>query len=414
MKSREELRAPYWERLRREVGDDITDALRDFYELYTDELIDWFAGIYDVNIGGYYYSNSARDNEGFLPDAESTCQALGFWNDSGMSAECGGGFAGAVPEWMGEDICRFISSLQDADGFFYHPQWGKDISISRRARDLNWCVRILNSFGKAPEYPTIFDTPQSESGESQTLIPEHLSSPEKFDEYLVSLNLNQYSYSKGSELSSQIAQIQARGLDGQLIAFLNATQHPETGLWHDEANYYGVNGLMKLSGIYVSTGNLIPNAMNAAASAADAIISDEPTTSVVCLWNTWVAVSRVCAGLRKSGGEIGARQAEEIVKMMRERGVACIKKSKEKLAPFKKADGAFSYKPDSSSPTSQGVPVAIKGTPEGDVNATVIASSLMLNSIYNALNVPNDARVPMFFECDRRRYVELLNKKHRA
>ena len=408
------MRAPYWERLRREVGEDITDALRDFYTLYTDELIDWFAGIYDVNIGGYYYSESARDNEGFLPDAESTCQALGFWNDSGMSAECGGGFAGAVPEWMGEDICRFISSLQDADGFFYHPQWGKDISISRRARDLNWCVRILNSFGKAPEYPTIFDTPQSESGESQTLIPEHLSSPEKFDEYLVSLNLNQYSYSKGSELSSQIAQIQARGLDGQLIAFLNAAQHPETGLWHDEANYYGVNGLMKLSGIYVSTGNLIPNAMNAAASAADAIISDEPTTSVVCLWNTWVAVSRVCAGLRKSGGEIGARQAEEIVKMMRERGVACIKKSKEKLAPFKKADGAFSYKPDSSSPTSQGVPVAIKGTPEGDVNATVIASSLMLNSIYNALNVPNDARVPMFFECDRRRYVELLNKKHRA
>jgi hypothetical protein len=91
--------------------------------------------------------------------------------------------------------------------------------------------------------------------------------------------------------------------------------------------------------------------------------------------------------------------------------VACIKKSKEKLAPFKKADGAFSYKPDSSSPTSQGVPVAVKGSAEGDVNATVIASSLMLNSIYNALNVPNDARVPMFFECDRQRYVELLNKK---
>lgn len=409
--SREELRMPYWEKLRREVGEDITDALRDFYTLYTDELIDWFAGLYDIKTGGYYYSNSARDNEGFFPDAESTCQALGFWSDSGLCAEVGGGFAQGVPEWMGEDLCRFISSLQDPDGYFYHPQWGKDISISRRARDLNWCTRILSRFGKSTKYPTIFDAPASDAADTQTLIPEHLTGPEKFNEYLVSLNLNQYSYHKGSELSSQTDQIQARGLDGQLIAFLNAAQHPETGLWHDEANYYGVNGLMKLSGIYVSTGNLIPNALNAAGSAADAIISDEPTTSIVCLWNTWVAVSRVCAGLRKSGGEIGASQAEEIVKMMRERGVACIKKSKEKLAPFKKADGAFSYKPDSSSPTSQGVPVAIKGTPEGDVNATVIASSLMLNSIYDALNVPKDARVPMFFECDRQRYVELLNKK---
>ena len=409
--SREELRMPYWERLRREVGEDITDALRDFYTLYTDELIDWFAGLYDIKTGGYYYSNSARDNEGFFPDAESTCQALGFWSDSGLCAEVGGSFAGGVPEWMGEDICRFISSLQDPDGYFYHPQWGKDIGISRRARDLNWCTRILSRFGKSTKYPTIFDAPTNDEKDAATLIPEHLKGAEEFKKYLVSLNLNQYSYNKGSELSSQTDQIQARGLDGQLIAFLNATQHPETGLWHDEANYYGVNGLMKLSGIYVSTGNLIPNAMNAAASAADAIISDEPTTSVVCLWNTWVAVSRVCAGLRKSGGEIGAHQAEEIVKMMRERGVACIKKSKEKLAPFKKADGAFSYKPDSSSPTSQGVPVAIKGTPEGDVNATVIASSLMLNSIYDALNVPKDARVPMFFECDRQRYVELLNKK---
>ena len=409
--SREELRTPYWERLRREVGEDITDALRDFYTLYTDELIDWFAGLYDIKTGGYYYSNSARDNEGFFPDAESTCQALGFWSDSGLCAEVGGSFAGGVPEWMGEDICRFISSLQDPDGYFYHPQWGKDIGISRRARDLNWCTRILSRFGKSTKYPTIFDAPTNDEKDAATLIPQHLKGAEEFKEYLVSLNLNQYSYNKGSELSSQTDQIQARGLDGQLIAFLNATQHPETGLWHDEANYYGVNGLMKLSGIYVSTGNLIPNAMNAAASAADAIISDEPTTSIVCLWNTWVAVSRVCAGLRKSGGEIGARQAEEIVKMMRERGVACIKKSKEKLAPFKKADGAFSYKPDSSSPTSQGVPVAIKGTPEGDVNATVIASSLMLNSIYDALNVPKDARVPMFFECDRQRYVELLNKK---
>ncbi len=402
-----ENRAPYWEALEQELGSDTVTALRELYGLYTSEMVDWFAGLYDVNVGGYYYSESARDTEGFLPDAESTTQALGFWRDSGMSAQ--GGYAAAVPEWMGRDICAFVDSLQDPDGYFYHPQWGKNISISRRARDFNWCCGMLESFGKSPRFSTILDG--EAEGSSKTLIPEHLTTAEAFGEYLLSLNIPERSYHKGSELSSQIPQIKARGLDGQLIEFLNSLQHPDTGIWHGTTDYYGVNGLMKISGIYSSAGKLLPNAEAAANTAIAAITSDEPANSVVCIWNTWIAVNRVCIAILAAGGEEGAVQAARIAERMRAMAPYCIRRTYEKLVPFRKSGSSFSYNTGHSCPTSQGVPAAVKGSAEGDVNATVIASSLMINVIYEVLAVPKEMRVPMFFEEDRKRYVDLLNKK---
>ena len=75
------------EKVSGEQGDRIAEAIRDMYTLYKPEMIDWFAGLYDVEVGGYYYSNGARDNEkisyqgkvyDLRPDTESTEQALRF------------------------------------------------------------------------------------------------------------------------------------------------------------------------------------------------------------------------------------------------------------------------------------------------------------------------------------------------
>ena len=82
-----------WEAIKNRVGgksgEAIVDALKDLYTIYGEELIDWYAGLYDPKIGGYYYSNSARDNESYagvtlLPDLESTYQVLSFLSKSGM------------------------------------------------------------------------------------------------------------------------------------------------------------------------------------------------------------------------------------------------------------------------------------------------------------------------------------------
>ena len=401
-----------------ELGCEITDALAELYSIYTSDTVDWLAGLYDPEIGGFYYSVSARDNEKvvhkdkeylLLPDAESTKQALSFIEASGMLEGVSGGCAEILPEKMKAQILRFAKGLQDEDGYFYHPQWGKDIGVARRARDLNWCTRIISMFGDEPRYPTIFDK-KTGTTSAQTLIPEHLSSPEKFGEYLIELNIPERSYNAGNTLSAQLGQISACGLVPQLMEYLNGTQHAETGLWHGVADYYGVNGLMKLSGVYSGAKMVLPHSLEAARSAFDAIISDESINSVVSLWNTWEAITRIVGNLRKNGGEDGERMASEIFKDMRERAPEAIRRSKEKIEVFKKADGGFSYKPDYASPTSQGMPVCIPYLPEGDVNATVISVPFLIKSIYAALDL-GELAVPLYGKAERERFLKLINGK---
>ena len=398
-----------------ELGVEIAEALAELYSIYTPDTVEWLANLYDPKIGGFYYSNSARDNESvihnekeykLLPDAESTRQALNFIDTSGMGDGTENGYVNIIPDWMKAQVASFIKGLQDPDGYFYHEQWGKEIGISRRARDLNWCTRILGALGERTNYPTIFNKKSGETT-SETLIPEHLSSPEKFAEYLKELNLAEYSYKGGNALSSQAAQIRACGLSDQMMEYLNSMQHADTGLWHHTANYYGVNGLMKISGVYEGSHMVLPNSVAAAESAFDAIISEEPIDAVVSLWNTWEAITRIVDNLRKNGGEEGERTAQEIYAKMRARAPEAIRRSKEKIEKFKKADGGFSYKPAFASPTSQGVPVCIPYLPEGDVNATIISGPLLLKSIYAALNLKSVA-VPMYGEEERKRFLAVM------
>ena len=59
------------------MGKEATAALRKLYDLYGKSLLDWLASLYDPETGFFYYAGSARDNDGFLPDCESTCRTLG-------------------------------------------------------------------------------------------------------------------------------------------------------------------------------------------------------------------------------------------------------------------------------------------------------------------------------------------------
>ena len=111
-----------FEKLASVGGRAAADSIRQMYLLYDDKMVDWFAGLFDAKIGGYYYSNSARDNAttvykekeyNLLPDAESTCQALGFITNSGLARDFGGSYAKAIPTWMGERIADYIYNLHN-------------------------------------------------------------------------------------------------------------------------------------------------------------------------------------------------------------------------------------------------------------------------------------------------------------
>lgn len=446
--------AEKWEALENKIGGslgkDVASAMKGLYSLYSDNLISWFANLYDPAIGGYYYSNSARNTDGYLPDAESTEQALRFINSSGMIDSFAGSYAEALPKEIGEQIVNFIYNLQDPNGYFYHPQWSKsavDNRVSRRSRDLGHCVSILSAYGATPKYKTPSGVGGDEDAEpvsfvnltdwlrasaisavskiiaasdSEVAVDPNLKDDVSFRKYLDSLDVQNDSYSAGNTLTAFFSEIEYRdkvlqeqnvgySLVDIMIEHLNAKQFEHNGLWHKETNYYAVNGLMKISGVYSKAGVPIPNSEKATRAAMDAITSEEQAGAVTDIYNTWFAVSRMFNIMTNYGGAEGEALTESMRAELLTKAPVAIKTTAEKLAVFRKEDGSFSYTPAYSSQNSQGMPVAVPKTNEGDVNATVICSSDILGYIYSALGL-GGYKVPMCTYNDWRHYKAILEK----
>ena len=161
------IEAAEWIALEEEVGADIANALRQLYELYTDDIVEWSANLYDPGIGGYYASSSGRNGDAFGPDVQCTRQTMNFITQSGMIKYTGDTLPNLLPEAMKQQMIYFAKSLQDTNGYFYHPQWGKaatDTHLSRRGRDLGWAKDILVALGSRPTY----DTPNGYKGDGIT------------------------------------------------------------------------------------------------------------------------------------------------------------------------------------------------------------------------------------------------------
>ena len=157
-----------WERLESVAGKETADALRKLYSLYTDDIVDWFASLYDPGTGGYYASASGRDGVFYGPDVQCTMQSIYFIIRSGLVKELGDDPRHFLPEDMQHRLIYFSKSIQSQDnGHFYQPQWGReatDSKLSRRGRDLSWATTILSALGSAPTY----DTPSGIKGDGIT------------------------------------------------------------------------------------------------------------------------------------------------------------------------------------------------------------------------------------------------------
>ena len=404
-------------RVGKTVAVELTDALKGMYSVFDREIVDWIAGLYEPKIGGYYYSNSGRDNETIevdgvlchpLPDIESTFQAINMWMGMGLHGEITA-WGKWMPEWMQRDIGDFIYNLQDEDGFFYHPQWGKNIPLSRRARDFTWATHTVEHLKGNLKYKTYLDIPKAEKEETaKVLIPEHMKSSEAFASYLDSLNINERSYHSGNELTSQKDQMRVFGRLEECYDYLISRLN-ENGHWHYENNYYAINGLFKTSFIFDSTGRPHPRPLEAARATIAAITSDEPMTAITDLYNTWYTIRVIVQNQKRFAGD----RADEVVNTIQREvwriAPAAVRKSTEKLRTFKRSDLAFSYGPKHSSPTSQGVPVAKPGSDEGDVNATNIALGVVGN-LFTSLGL-DEYILPIIDPAERERYIAILEKK---
>ncbi len=419
-------------RIERTYGEEAARAFEAMTDrLYTDEIYHWLASLYDPKTGGFYYSNSARDSFGYLPDVESTGQTSSILSSIGV-----GTLARLMNDEQNARVATWVHQLQSGrDGYLYHPQWETDVSDSRTGRDLS----KLTSLGNLLDYRFLYDHPYARFGDTSPAyrgsavkltyslassdaalvsrvvisavdesLPAHLRSEEAFREYLDELwgkgnTVSNDNYAYGSTITSQSGQIAAAGLSHVAIEVLNKRQEDvqaslraqgrePNGIWQENVDYHGISGLLKISGIYNSLGYEMPYAKEALDSAIQMICAPakeyaEAGHSIVSVYNPPSAVRNLLNNINRYGD---SADLEDAMAIMQERILEIIATTEAKIALYRKSDGSFSYGIMNSSASSQGEPAAVPGTNEGDVNGTALAigarNSLM--ACFDITNVP--------------------------
>lgn len=437
----------------KELAEDIVKSLKGFRRLFTDngDIVSWIANLYCPETGGFYYSNSARNTHGYLPDLESTSQALGIIEEL-LAIDYDGNLSTLFGEEIVEKFIKFAKDMQDPkNGYFYHPQWSRQLTeqhLSRMGRDINNALNILRRFGASPTYDTptgvkgdgmlsdgtpvslILLSPPLSQGKISAVskvvlanvedanIPAHMRTKESFEAYLASLDINGAYYSVGNTLESQAPQfvqrdkvLAERGEDYRLAdiceEWMSSHQNTETGLWdlNGVIDFEAVNGLLKLGSTYTKLGKKIPNALKGMTAAVSCMVSEEVPEIICDIFNTWYAVSIVYDNLTS----FGTAEEQEAVIAARDALFASFPKmidaTTEKVMVFAKPDGSYSFNQEHSSEMSQGMPVAVPKSVEGDVNATMIASVSISGHIYSLLGI---GKVPIFTPADRLRFIDVF------
>ncbi len=446
-----------------ELGHDTVVALQQLYGIYDDRLYKWMAELYDPGVqnpdgsyagGGFYYSNSARATQGFLPDLESTVQLLGFFSGTGMLYEYNNKASEAFPAWMKEQMIAFARSCQSSvDGYFYHPQWGSFVSETRKGRDLMWGANLLSTLGAKPYWDTprgdkgLYGAPGSEmtaslgsrssvsavsyvvAAEATSHLPAYLQSEEAFKEKLDSYNwpsttnINDRSgtsYSGvGGEIDAIADQVIAAGYGEYLIAYLDDFQEKiqqlrranglePNGLWDAVTCYDGVNGLMKICAVYERMKMGINYAEEAFASVVEIIVlegedvDDVEPNAVITVYNPWITLNRLIDSIEAAGDlEKGA----ELRQLVRDDAVRMINVSRDKIVKFKQDDGSYGmrYATEAVNSSLYGTTVAVPGTIEGEVNGAILATNSLTREISEALGIEKiigREKVPMFNDSD--------------
>lgn len=359
-------------------------------------LVRFLAGLYDKKSGGFYYSNSARDNEQFQPDIESTAQAItiltsfGLFNYSEAGSE-------RLPLWFRDGLVRFFRERQDPEtGFFYDKQFGKNVNESKKGRNTGQATGRLKEMGFAPLYP--LPAARVESTNDTTVLAEHYASLEKFDAWLRGMDWYSdedfKSYYFGNMLAASKMSIESAGFLEYTRDFLDEIQNKETGLWGKGLSSDSMNAAMKISHLYDDK-HKYPNVEKMINSIAD-IVEKEVPYSISTLWNPLVLVRNIL----HSYGDIPA----ELEELINEKKLPLIQTCIDRMEIFKKPDGGYSYNPDISSSTSQGAVVSL-GLAEGDVNATLLGTASMLSSISY---VAAKKREPLILKDYNKLFFELI------
>lgn len=437
-----------WEQIERTASSEVVAALKKLNAYFDGRRIaEWAANLYDPEVGGFYYSNSARDNEGYAPDLESTCQILHLLTGNGGYKSSDD----ALPDDIKQKIVDFVKSTQSPDdGYFYHPQWPKgreNLNNDRYGRDMGWAcalLRELKPYGKQqyPPYctpmgvkcerhkdtddscfPTILPAPKPADPKRAMSQPDY-SSHEAFRTWLEDYDKDiKIASGRAHNLAALRNEIVAKGFGDDVIDFYDRIQAElfeeqtaaglePTGAWQTDLNYKLIWGVWKHLHYYNYEKCNRPTNLKYAPymlrSCIKVILQKIETPHAMNdLFNQWVSVSAIISNVRR---HYGAEEAERLHEIVREYARELVDITLEKIASFKNDDGTVVYRSVGTGLKSiYGVPIA-EGVREGDANGMSLCCS-MYNAVFGGLGYPP---VRIMDESDGERFIEILKNKEKS
>ena len=444
-----------WNRIEKEYGTELCEALRMLYDYYDGERIaEWVASLYDGESGGFYYCSSARDTEGYLPDLESTSQALS------ILAEIGAVPTDYLNNILTEPVRRGLIDFalvrqSPEDGYFYHPQWPQgreNLNTDRYGRDQGNATSILRRvkcerdengelISTPPRFCTVNgvkcarhkDTDQCCSFEKEESVenaaPKQRAEghPDYTDTAAFSAWLERYNAGIHEDsgcahnLAALSPEIRAHGYLDILFDHLDRKQdelfeeqerlgEKPSGIWQRKMNYRAVWGVYKYTYIFNSFDH--PLRLKYVPYMVDScieVIKLPPLKNYAYndLMNQWSAISAIIGNVRRFYGE---EEVEKIHARVRKGVAELVRNSLEKMLPFRMEDGSFCNKVTGvTTPVIYGVPIAVGNIAEGNVNSTHILLNMYF-SICRVIGVPG---VPLCDVSVGRKVAEALDEKRR-
>ena len=410
-------------------------AVQNFYEEFYDPeaLIRWWAGLYDPDLGGFYYANSARDTKGYLPDMESTYQIVQRLRVLDPNSDLAR-FLG--PEITAKMIAFYQSKQDPDDGYFYHPQWSRAVSrknVMRYTRDQDWAITVLGWLHSAPLYPTALDRAAGSAGTVDVTVQRLASQAgltaksgtdwqpnvQSVTSYVNNLLATKSCESWSNTLQTQLSTFEATGMLDAVLDVLDQRINPEYGLWvsrYDAARdvYYNLmktptsevpygiyTCAYKVMIMYNAGKRVVPYASKMVENAIKAICSRDPGVRVTYIFNPWATLGNVRENLVFYGNSAMVADYDAQIKTNILEMLSALKGS---LGKYKRADGSYSYLQSGSKSTIYDTPVST-GAVEGDVNGNNLVMSFAMHICHT---IGLEHMIPVFGEQHGKLMQELL------
>ena len=333
----------------------VDEALSKLDAQFDSRCFNWLLGLYDPS-GGMYYSESAREYSEFRPDIESTCQGIGR-----MLGVCGININN-MPDELKKRTVNYLRECQDKDdGYFYDPQFGKNVDNAKRERNTNYAVDMIKGLGGTCKYRLPSERRKLFAYENK------YTSRAAMKEWLDSLPWETNPYYACHEVSASFETACAYDLGAYVAEYVESKQDPETGLWGGGLNYVALSAAMKASTVFKTYTRPYPNVDKMLESLIYIVRNRVPDTSAM-LCNPIYLLTYA----KISFGDV---YPADIQRKIDENMIDLIDALTYMTSRFKRSDGGFSYLPTKSIPISQGALVGL-GLEESDVNGFALVADM--------------------------------------